>query len=63
MKVIKLTESDLSGIIKRVLNETHEDDTSRYMFFSNLEQMKRQCELLLNLDKNEVTELLENGHD
>jgi hypothetical protein len=63
MKVIKLTESELSGIIKRVLNETHEDDTSRYMFFSNLEQMKRQCELLLNLDKNEVTELLENGHD
>jgi hypothetical protein len=63
MKVIKLKESDLTKIVQRVLNETHDDDSSRYMFFSNLEQMKRQCELLLNLDKNEVTELLENGHD
>ena len=63
MRVIKLKESDLTKIVQRVLNETHDDDSSRYMFFSNLEQMKRQCELLLNLDKNEVTELLENGHD
>ena len=33
------------------------------MFFSNLEQMKRQCELLLDLDQNEIEDILENGHD
>jgi hypothetical protein len=33
------------------------------MFFSNLEQMKRQCELLLDLDENEVESILEDGHD
>lgn len=37
--------------------------SSRYMFFSNLEQMKRQCELLLNLNEDEVNSILEEGHD
>ncbi len=36
-KVVKLTESDLSRIVKKVLNETHEKNNDRYMFFSNLE--------------------------
>ncbi len=49
-RVIKLKESDLTEIIKRVLSEGGDMKTNRYMFFSNLEQMKRQCELLLNLD-------------
>lgn len=33
------------------------------MFFSNLEQMKRQCELLLNLDQEMIESILEQGHD
>ena len=33
------------------------------MFFSNLEQMRRQCDLLLDLDRNMVESILENGHD
>ncbi len=33
------------------------------MFFSNLEQIKRQCELLLEIDENKVNEILDNGHD
>ena len=33
------------------------------MFFSNLEQMKRQCEILLDMDHNEIESILENGHD
>ena len=40
-----------------------EERSSRYMFFSNLEQMKRQCELLLDLDESMVEDILENGHD
>jgi hypothetical protein len=59
-RIIKLNESDLSRIIKRVINE---QESSRYMFFSNLEQMKRQCEMLLDMDQSKVESILENGHD
>ena len=61
-KIIKLKESDLSMIIKKILSE-NEDRGNRYMFFSNLEQMRRQCDLLLDLDKDMVESILENGHD
>ena len=54
---------NLDQIIRRVIKETKEDRSSRYMFFSNLEQMKRQCELLLDLDQNMVESILEHGHD
>jgi len=33
------------------------------MFFSNLEQIKRQCDLLLELDPSMIDEILLNGHD
>lgn len=33
------------------------------MFFSNLEQMRRQCDLLLDLDQETVESILDNGHD
>jgi septation ring formation regulator EzrA len=52
---------NLNGIIKKVLKE--ESRSGRYMFFSNLEQMKRQCELLLDLDEQEIESILEQGHD
>jgi len=52
---------NIDRIIKKVLKE--EEKSSRYMFFSNLEQMKRQCELLLDLDENEIESILEDGHD
>jgi hypothetical protein len=61
-KIIKLKESDLSMIIKKILRE-NEDRGNRYMFFSNLEQMRRQCDLLLDLDPEMVESILENGHD
>ena len=35
----------------------------RYMFFSNLQQMRRQCDLLLDLDEQMVESILDNGHD
>jgi hypothetical protein len=53
---------NLDRIIKKVLRE-EENRSSRYMFFSNLEQMKRQCELLLKLDESEIESILEDGHD
>jgi hypothetical protein len=33
------------------------------MFFSNLEQMRRQCDLLLDLDQSMIEQILDNGHD
>jgi len=39
------------------------EEGSRYMFFSNLQQMKRQCEYLLDFDENQIEGILENGHD
>ena len=61
-KIIKLTESDLTRIIRRVINEG-DSGNGRYMFFSNLEQMRRQCDLLLDLDPDMIEDILENGHD
>ena len=52
---------NLDSIIRRVIKE--EKDSQRYMFFSNLEQMKRQCEMLLELDNDVVESILDNGHD
>ena len=54
---------NLDSIIKRVIKETHEEKSSRYMFFSNLEQIRRQCDMLLELDHSMIEEILENGHD
>ena len=63
MKTVRLTETELTNLIKKVLGEDKDMRSNRYMFFSNLEQMKRQCELLLELDEDVVTEILNNGHD
>jgi hypothetical protein len=63
MKIIKLKESQLKEIINRVIGENEEVANGNYMFFSNIEQIKRQCELILKLDQNTVNELLNNGHD
>ena len=59
-KTIRLTENDITRLVNKVLNE---QESQRYMFFSNLEQMKRQCELLLELDHEMIESILENGHD
>jgi len=59
-KSIKLTESDLNRIVKKVLKE---QEHANYMFFSNLEQIKRQCEMMLDMDHNQLDEIIQNGHD
>lgn len=45
------------------IKEGDESGSKRYMFFSNLEQMKRQCEYLLDFDESQIEGILENGHD
>ena len=52
-------------IVKENMMKMNEEayEASRYMFFSNLEQVRRQAGLLLDLDENKINEILENGHD
>lgn len=60
MKIVKLTENDITNLVKKVLSEQEE---ANYMFFSNLKQIKRQCEMLLDMDKDMLDDILQNGHD
>jgi len=53
----------LENVKKKHISKLVEQKTGNYMFFSNLEQIKRQCELLLEIDENKVNEILNNGHD
>jgi hypothetical protein len=64
-KKIRLNENDLEMLVKKIIKETedHENGGNRYMFFSNLQQIKRQCEYLLEFDENQIEGILENGHD
>jgi len=50
---------NIDNIIRKVIKE----QSDRYMFFSNLEQMRRQCDLLLDLERDMVDSILDNGHD
>jgi hypothetical protein len=59
-KIVKLTERDLNHLVMKVLKEQEE---ANYMFFSNLEQIKRQCEMILEMDPDQIDELIQNGHD
>jgi len=59
-RIIKLNENDIKKMVLKVINE---GESSRYMFFSNLEQMKRQCDYLLDFDVEQIENILDNGHD
>jgi len=48
-----------NSLIKKILKE----ESERYMFFSNLEQMRRQCDILLSQNRDEIEGILQNGHD
>ena len=58
MKKLILTKEQYEKLSK-ILSEQED----RYMFFSNLEQIRDQASELLKYDKNQVEELLDNGHD
>ena len=59
-QIIKLNESDIRELVKRVMSE---QENERYMFFSNLEQLHRQTAILLELGQDAIENILENGHD
>jgi hypothetical protein len=51
--------NNYTDLIKKILKE----ESERYMFFSNLEQMRRQCDMLLSMNRDEIESILQNGHD
>jgi len=62
MKKVRLTEKDLMRIVKKTIKE--ESKGENYMFFSNLKQMRRQLDIMINeFDSNMVNDVLINGHD
>jgi HPt (histidine-containing phosphotransfer) domain-containing protein len=66
MSSIIINEKQLERLVTRLktnINEGGNHENSRYMFFSNLEQIKRQCEMLLDMDESTINGILENGHD
>jgi len=60
MKTVRLSESDLNRLVKKVLSE---QEPQNYMFFSNLKQMKRQLEMMMEMDPSMIDQILQNGHD
>ena len=58
---IKLNETILNNLVLKIVKEQKE--TENYMFFSNLKQIQRQCEMLLSMDSGMIDSILQNGHD
>jgi hypothetical protein len=55
---IKITESQYRKLLKE------QSKGENYMFFSNLKQMKRQLDIMLDeFNPNMVNDILNNGHD
>jgi hypothetical protein len=59
--------SKLNELIKKHLNkvvkESKNVNQENYMFFSNLKQIQRQCEMLLKMNPDELDSIIKNGHD
>jgi hypothetical protein len=56
---------NLDSIIKkhlRMISEGEDSGLENYMFFGNIEQMKRQCDILMGDDKNQIDSILKQ-HD
>jgi hypothetical protein len=55
----------LDQIIRKHLNRVikENESTENYMFFSNLQQIHRQCEMLMKMNPQELDQIIQNGHD
>jgi len=60
---MRITESQLNKLVKKIINEKDYGQIKNYMFFYNLEQLMRQAKLLLELDPMQVEKILMDGHD
>lgn len=51
-----------SQFINEEIDHDSQHETENYMFFGNLETIKRLCETLLEMDPIEVDKILKSGH-
>ena len=67
MKNVIISESQLAKIVKNYkkpkINEGDDMGVENYMFFKNLMQIKRQADMLLEMDPMMVDQILADGHD
>jgi len=59
MKLNELIKKHLHNVVKENENGGQEN----YMFFGNLKQIQRQCEMLLQMNPDELDSIIKNGHD
>ena len=59
----KIVVRDNTRIVREDEENKEAYSETRYMFFSNLQQIQRQSGLMLNMNEEDVNEILENGHD
>jgi hypothetical protein len=59
----KISGEDFKLLRSKSVKEGGEGRTENYMFFSNLKQMHRQIEILMQMDPNMIDMILQNGHD
>ena len=50
---------------KALVDQLTEGDEGQenYMFFGNLQQIQRQCEMLLRMNPDELDSIIKDGHD
>ncbi len=59
MKLNELIKKHLHNVVK----ENDMGGPENYMFFGNLKQIQRQCEMLLKMNPDELDSIIKNGHD
>ena len=59
MKINELIKKHLQNVV----NESENGGQENYMFFGNLKQIQRQCEMLLKMNPDELDSIIKNGHD
>lgn len=57
MKLEEIIKKHLYKVVKE--NES----TENYMFFSNIQQIHRQCEMLMKMNPQELDQIIKDGHD
>jgi hypothetical protein len=58
-----MKKSELKQIIQEEISKTLNENSEKYMFFQNLETIKKEVEEMLSLDPQIVDAILANGHD
>jgi hypothetical protein len=63
-KFIQFNENmDMNMDMNVDMQHEHDSETTYYMFFENLQTIKRCIEEIMSLDETEIDEILASGHD